>query len=171
MQSELITIGEIVSPQGITGEVRVLPQTDFPERFRSLKTASIVCPGTQRPCFTQIMGVRYHKHYVLLRLAGINCRRGAEKLRKCLVQINPSQLVVLPPGHYYHFQIIGLRVKTIEGEELGKVVDILTPGCNDVYIVQNDAGDQILIPALKKVVKKIDLDNGLMLVRLLEGLR
>lgn len=171
MQSELVTIGEIVSPQGIAGKVRVLPLTDFPDRFQLLKTVFIVCPGGQKPCAARIQGVRYHKHYVLLRLAGVSCRQEAEKLRKCLVQIKPAQLVVLPPGHYYHFQIIGLRVNTIGGEELGKVVDVMDTGSNDVYVVQNNAGEEILIPALKKVVQKIDLDNGLMLVELLEGLR
>lgn len=154
MQSELITVGEIISPQGITGEVRVLPLTDFPQRFRLLKTVFLACSGEKEPHLIQIVGVRKHKRYVLLRFEGIDCRRGAEELRGCLVQIEPSQLVTLPPGHYYHFQIIGLTVKTNQGEKLGRVVEILSPGCNDVYLVRNEAGAEILIPALKEVVKK-----------------
>ncbi|MHB1421159.1 MAG: ribosome maturation factor RimM, partial [Bacillota bacterium] len=88
------------------------------------------------------------------------------------LQVSPEQLVTLPDGHYYIFQIIGLTVVEENGEELGVVEDIRQTGSNDVYYVKNNTtGEQILIPALKEVVKSIDLEQKRIIVSLLPGLR
>ena len=76
----------------------------------------------------------------------------------------------LPDGSYYHFQIVGLTVFTVDGVPLGEVVDILETGSNDVYVIRDDEGKEHLLPALKDVVKDIDLEKGLMLVQPLPGL-
>jgi 16S rRNA processing protein RimM len=76
----------------------------------------------------------------------------------------------LPQGEYYHFQLIGLQVFTEEWETLGVVTEILRTGSNDVYVISGHGGD-ILVPALVDVIRKIDLAHGLMVVRLMEGLR
>ena len=167
----LITIGKVTAPQGVAGEIRVLPLTDFPERFRQLKKVYLTGKGTEEPRLLSVAAVRYHKKFVILKIEGVESREEAEKLRNCYLKVKPSEVVPLPPGHYYPFQIIGLRVKTMEGEALGEVVEILTPGSNDVYVVQDREGNEILLPALKEVVREIDLESGVMRVELLEGLR
>ena len=83
----------------------------------------------------------------------------------------PEQSVPpLPEGEYFHFQLLGLRVLTEEGEDLGRVCEILETGSNDVYIVANDSGE-LLLPALADVVREVQVSEGLMVVRLPEGLR
>jgi 16S rRNA processing protein RimM len=165
----LITIGQVLAPWGIKGDVKVLPLTDFPQRFKTLKTVYIASPTSQAVWIAEIEAVRYHQRFVLLKLNQIDSRDEAEKLRNCLLQVDEP--FPLPAGHYYHFQIIGLRVFTELGEDLGEVKEVLTPGGNDVYVVENEKGEEVLIPALKQVVQEIDLEQGIMRVKLLEGLR
>ncbi|HHY36997.1 MAG TPA: 16S rRNA processing protein RimM [Firmicutes bacterium] len=169
--TSLIAIGKVTAPHGVAGEIRILPLTDFPERFRQLKKVYLSGKGMEAPRLCTVTGVKYHKKFVILKLAGVENRDEAEKLRNCYLKIEPAELMPLPPGHYYHFQIVGLKVETMEEEALGEVVEILTPGGNDVYVVQDREGNEVLIPAIKEVVREIDLERGLMRVELLEGLR
>ena len=85
------------------------------------------------------------------------------------MEIERSQDYPLPEGQYYHHQIIGLQVRTTQGELLGNVIDVLTGKSNDNYIVQGAKGD-ILIPAIEDVVQSIDLDQGIITIEAIEGL-
>jgi 16S rRNA processing protein RimM len=76
----------------------------------------------------------------------------------------------LPEGHYYIFQLVGSRVYTTGGEFLGILTEVLTTGANDVYVVKGTGKKEILIPALKDVVRKIDLARREMTVALPPGL-
>lgn len=163
MAEKLISIGKITAPHGVRGEVRVIPDTDFPERFEQMKTIRLD-DGSVWP----VLGVKYHKHFVLLTLKGIDSKNAAEPLRNKVIQVRPDELMPLPAGHYYHFQIIGLEVFTEDGEFLGQVKDIITTGSNDVYVVEQEGQRPVLVPALKKVVLDIDLPGGKMKVKLQE---
>lgn len=103
---------------------------------------------------------------MVLKLRGVENIDLAEQLRGMLVEVPEEESVDLPSGHYFWHQIIGLRVVTLEGEELGTVDDILETGSNDVYVVHN-GGEELLIPAIKDVVRSIDLEGGVMTVQLL----
>ena len=81
-----------------------------------------------------------------------------------------SEVPSAEEGEYFHYELLGLKVRTVEGEDLGEVVEILETGSNDVYVVRGAAGE-ILVPALSKVVREIDIASGLMVVDLPEGLR
>ena len=159
----MIVIGKIGAPQGVRGEVRVTPLTDFPERFRELKTA-LLDDGTSLP----IESVRYHQQFVLLKFRGMDNRNDIEHLRGKLIKVERKDLVQLPAGHYYIFDIVGLEVYTEEKEYLGKVTDVLETGSNDVYIVEQKDKQPLLIPALKSVVLQIDIPSGKMIVKLQE---
>lgn len=159
----MIVIGKIGAPQGVRGEVRVTPLTDFPERFRELKTA-LLDDGTSLP----IESVRYHQQFVLLKFRGMDNRNDIEHLRGKLIKVERKDLVQLPAGHYYIFDIVGLEVYTEEDEYLGKVTDVLETGSNDVYIVEQKDKQPLLIPALKSVVLQIDIPSGKMIVKLQE---
>jgi len=163
MFDQMITIGKIVAPQGIQGEVRVMPMTDFPERFKNLKTA-LLDDGTRLP----VQSVRYHQQFVLLKFAGLTNRNAVENLRDKLIQIERKDLVPLPEGHYHVFDIIGLSVYNDQEEYLGKVSDVLQTGSNDVYIVEQKDKQPLLIPALKTVVLHIDIAAEKMVVKLQE---
>ena len=127
----MIVIGKIGAPQGVRGEVRLIPLTDFPERFKTLKTA-LFDDGTR----LEIESVRYHQQFVLLKFKGLDDRNAIEPLKNKLLQIERKDLIPLPEGHYHIFDIIGLSVYNEQDEYLGKISDVLQTGSNDVYVVE-----------------------------------
>jgi len=141
----------------------VQPLTDFPERFE---------PG----CSLYVDGVayavercRWHRGKAYIRLSGIDSATAAEALRQRFLEVPEEELKPLSEGEYYQFQIVGLDVRTTEGQPLGKVTQILSTASNDVFVVRGEGGE-LLIPALEDVIKAIDLDGGWMEVELVEGL-
>ncbi|RYD02747.1 hypothetical protein N752_23490 [Desulforamulus aquiferis] len=167
--SELyVTVGEIVNTQGIKGEVRILPTTDFPERFKRGKKYLVLLRGSHRE-YT-IEKSWEHKQFIVIKFAEIENMNEAEKLKGGLLQVSPSELTPLPKGSHYIFQLVGLRVLDLQGQELGELAQVIKTGANDVYVVKRNAGKDVLIPALKSVVKEINIPEGKMLVDLPEGL-
>jgi len=163
MSDNRITIGKIIAPQGVRGEVRVMPLTDFPERFKKLKVA-LLDDGTSLP----VENVRYHQQVVLLKFKGLDDRNAIEHLKNKLIKIERKDLLPLPEGHYHIFDIIGLSVYNEKEEYLGKISDVLQTGSNDVYIVEQKDKSPLLIPGLKTVVLQIDIASGKMIVKLQE---
>lgn len=168
---ELYDIGRITRPHGLRGEVRVQIITDFPERFQAMDSVIVQTPDGVRRRYN-INGVRFHKGFVILQLEGVDTVEDAQRLRNSLLRVTRDELVPLPPGHYYISDLIGLEVYTEFGELLGTVSDVLQPGANDVYVVRPAAEgtEEILLPAIRDVVKDIDLESGRITVHLLPGL-
>ena len=158
-----ITIGDMPTPWGLKGEIKIRPLTDFPERFNAGQpvyidgTAYIIEKRTQ------------HRGAVIIKLNGIDTPEAASRLRHKTIDIPESEIQPLPEGQYYRFDIIGLEVWTTGGELLGTLSDILTTAGNDVYVVKTGKKD-ILIPAIKDVVKSIDLKNQRIVIEAIEGL-
>lgn len=163
MSEKLIAIGKIVAPHGVRGDVRVVPLTDFPERFKALKTVLL-----DNNVQMTVTNVKYHKQFVLLKFSGLNDMDSVEYLRGVNIWVQRKDLVQLPEGHYYQFDIIGLKVYNLADEYLGVVTDILQTGSNDVYVVEQENKQVHLIPTLKKVVRTIDIQNNKMIVDLME---
>ena len=163
-----VSIGFVSGAHGIKGELKVVPLTDDPQRFRLLENISLVFRANTLREFT-VLGVRFQKKYVLLRLNGIDDRTAAEQLKGFELKIPRKLCMELPEDRYYHFQLIGLSVHSTSGDYLGKVSDVMDMPANDVYVV-HDAEKEILVPAIKDVVKKIDLEQGVMTIELIEGL-
>ncbi|MDU6854106.1 MAG: ribosome maturation factor RimM [Zhenhengia sp.] len=163
---QMFTIGKIVNTHGVKGEVRVLPSTDDVKRFGKLKEVKV----ENRTMTTyEIETVRYHKNFVLLKFKGIDTMNEAELLKNSLLKIDRKDALPLKKDEYYQCDLYGLRVVTDIGRDLGKLTDILMTGSNDVYVVRNEE-KEILIPAIKQCILKVDLEAGEMLVHLLEGL-
>ncbi|MDR1702226.1 MAG: ribosome maturation factor RimM [Sporomusaceae bacterium] len=160
---ELFFVGKIIAPHGVRGDVRIIPLTDFPERFASLK--EVYLDDAQVAVIEQ---VRPHQNFFLVKFKGVETMDAAETLRGKLLKVRREDLVPLPEGHYYIFDIIGLKVFTETDELLGEITDVLETGSNDVYVVEQQGKPQLLLPALKEVVKKIDLENKRVIVRLQE---
>lgn len=166
--AEYITVGKIATSFGIRGEVKVIPYTDFPERFAQTKRLFLCKKEFCRE--VELEAVSYSGKFIILKLVGIDSPEKAAEYRNALLKVSHEDLWPLPDGSYYHFQIVGLTVFTVDGVPLGEVVDILETGSNDVYVIRDDEGKEHLLPALKDVVKDIDLEKGLMLVQPLPGL-
>lgn len=165
---EYITIGKIVNTQGHRGEVRIMPLTDFPERFLEMKEVWVNLRGQRRKM--HINSARPHKQFIVIKFAEVPDMNTAELLKGAWLEIHHTELRPLPPGHYYIFEIIGLTVFTVEGKELGLIEEVVSTGSNDVYIVRSHQGKICTIPALKSVVKEVDVAGGRMVVDLLPGL-
>lgn len=165
-QSALITVGVISKPHNLQGTLKIFPITDFPERF--LKRKEILVENQGRLDLMQITDVSLHQGYILLNLLGIDNLEKAEGLRGAYLKVAESQLETLEKGHYYIYQLVGLQIKDQQGNVIGILEEILKTGANDVYVVKTEAGKEILIPALKKIVKKIDIDIGEIIVELQE---
>ena len=160
---EFITIGEIISPWGVEGQLKVKVITDFPERFSPQAKVYINCqPMT-------IKSAIWQKDRVIIKLGNIDSAQEAQRLQGQPIEIPYSQLRHLPEGQYYYFQLIGLEVWTTQGEPLGNITEVLTAESNDNYVVSGAKGE-ILIPAIEDVVKSIDLKNRRIVIEAIEGL-
>ena len=161
-KSKRITIGKAGGVHGIHGEVRVIPLTDFVDRFSDMDAVMV---GNE---YLHIESCKYHKQLVLLKFREYPTREAAMQLNGRLLTIAREEAVPLDEGEYYTFDIIGLTVFDLAGKELGKIANVLRTGSNDVYQVHNADHEEYLIPALKSVVRAIDLENGKMVVDLPE---
>ncbi len=150
---------------GYRGELKIEILTDFPERFASL---SQVFLGEDAKPFP-VEHARRHGRAALLKLKGIETPEEAAKWREALVQVPRTEAVPLPEGQVYLYQVLGLTVKTAAGEMLGKIVEVLDTGANDVYVVRSDERE-VLIPAIPSVIKQTDLERGEMIIEPMEGL-
>ena len=160
--NERIVIGRVGAAHGIRGELRIIPLTDFPERFMSLREVMV---GDE---LLHIESVKPQGKNFLMRFREYAVREDAQKLTGRLLTVARAEAAPLDEGEYYVFDIVGLTVYDEENNELGTVENVLRTGSNDVYAVRSEDGREILIPALRKVVRTIDVPNGRMTVRLSE---
>lgn len=168
MEKQLLEIGQIVNTYGIKGFLKVVPYTDDIKRFEKLNSIYI---QTKKALETvTIEEVKYSKNLVLLKIKGIDNINDAENYKNCYIKINRSDAVELPEDSYFIIDLIGIKVYTDEGEELGDIVDVFPTGANDVYVVKNEIGKQVLLPAIGDVIKNVDIKNKKMIIHLIEGL-
>jgi len=164
-QSELqfITVGRILAPWEYHGYLKVEVITDFPERFAAESTVYI----NKKP--VTIEDVLWQRGKAIVKFDAVDTEKDAEKMRGQLVEIQFSQLQPLPEGQYYQFQLIGLEVRTVQGEVVGEISDILPTSNNDIYVVAGEGGE-ILIPATDEIIKSIDLEQGIITIEPVKGL-
>ena len=164
-----ISIGKIVNTHGINGEVKVKVYSDSLDRFQGMRQISVASSeaGDERQTLT-IGGIRYHKDTVLMRFEEVGHISQAELYKNHFLQVLEEDLPSLPDGRYYIYQLEGL---TVWEKNLcyGKLTEVIQPGGNDVYVVK-DGNREILIPALKTVIKSVDLQKNRMEVELPAGL-
>ena len=166
MPPEILAIGRVLRPHGVRGELLLEALTDFPEHLDGVGTIYLGAAAEPH----SLAGARMHRGRLLIQLEDCVDHEAAEAFRGQLVQIWFGDAAPPPPGSYYYHQIVGLAVVTEEGETLGEVTEILETGSNDVYVVNGPSGE-ILLPALKSVILKVDLEAKRMTVHLIEGLR
>jgi 16S rRNA processing protein RimM len=167
---EKILIGYVAAAHGVRGEVRIVPLTDFPERFGRMDTLNLYAEGVFARTL-RVGRVREHGGKGELIVQGdIQNRDEAEKLVGLSVLIAPEERVALPDGTFWVDDLIGLRVLNTESALLGVVEDFIFSGGNEVYVVRDDRGELHYIPAVEEFVKNIDVPAKTITVRLIEGL-
>ena len=175
-EPRFLAVGQIIGVHGVHGELKAQILTDDPSRF-GLLARVLVGPDGAEPVPYGLEGYRLHQKWILIKLEGVDERNQAETLRGQLIQVPSEEAIPLEEGEYYEHQIVGLEVRTADGQNLGQIVEILYSPAHQVYVVQS-AGSQspkgspreILIPAVASVVRSIDLEAGRVLVELPEGL-
>ncbi len=160
-----VVVGQITGSWGLRGDVKVQPQSDFPERFSA---GSELHVNGQRET---IEASRPYRGGYVIRLSGVTDRTNADSMQGSLLTVQEDEIPALPEGTFYHFQLIDMQVFSDEGEFLGAIVEILDTSANDVYVVRGDGVPDLLIPAIRDVVLDVDVEAGRMNVNLPEGLR
>ena len=165
---QYLEIGQIVNTSGLDGIVKINAFTDDIRRFDKLKTIYIDKKGSLEK--HSILLVRYNKKQVFLKLDNIDTIEEAEKLKGYYIKIDKKDAVKLPENTYFITDLLDLDVYTENDEYLGKIADIFSTGSNDVYVVKDESGKQILLPATQEVIKNIDIEKRKVIVNLIKGL-
>ncbi|KRE51760.1 ribosome maturation factor RimM [Paenibacillus sp. Soil724D2] len=169
MSEKLVIVGRIVNSHGIRGELKVVPETDFPERFDK-GNALIIVDSQNKQTPVTVQTSRLHKNMFILQFDQFSNINEVEKFKGSLLKIEAKDQQPLEEGEYYYHEIIGCKVVTEEGKELGLVSEVLTPGANDVWVVSLPKGKQLLLPVIDDVILDVDIANKTIRIHLMEGL-
>lgn len=165
---QYLEVGKIANTHGIKGEVKVIPLTDDPERFTKLRWVYLERNNELERL--DIEGVKFLKGMVLLKFKQINDMNAAELVKGMVLKVDRKNAVKLPKDSFFICDLLGCEVLEEDGNRLGTLREVLKTGSNDVYVVEQEGRKDILIPALKSVVKEVDLEQRKLVVVLPEGL-
>lgn len=168
VMEQYLKIGIITSTHALRGEVKVFPTTDDKKRFGLLKEVLVKDRSGMHPF--SVERVRYFKEMVILKFEGLDTIESVQGLVKSELYVDRKDGVPLAEDEYYIADLIGMRVVSADGEDYGTVSDVLQTGANDVYVVRGKKYGEILIPAIKQCIIKVDIQGGDILVDLLPGL-
>lgn len=165
---QLFQVGIISSTHGVRGEVKVFPTTDDKNRFKKLK--EVLLDTGKEKITLQIEGVKFFKQFVILKFKGYDNINDIMQYKGKSLLVTRENAVKLKKNEYFIADLIGLKVTNEDGSFQGVLKDVLETGANDVYIVSNEAGKEVLIPAIKECILAVDIEQGEMQVHLLDGL-
>jgi 16S rRNA processing protein RimM len=149
-----MVIGEVAGPFGVRGEIKVQPLTDFPERYKELKHVFL---GSERHEHA-VIGSRMHQGRILLKIQGIDTSEQVVALGHAEISLPRAEAVALPEGSYYLDDLIGVRVRTTDDEDVGPITDVLRTGSNDVWVVERGM-QSVLIPAIADAVHELNVEK------------
>lgn len=166
---DLLKVGIIANTHGLRGEVKVYPTTDDARRYLDLEQV-ILDTGTEKKVM-KIENVRFFKNMVILKFQGIDNINDVEKYKKKDLYVTREQAVPLGENEYFVADLIGLRAVSDEGEDLGELASVIQTAANDVYVLKKEGESDILVPAIKECVKRVEVGEGRIEIHLLPGLR
>ena len=161
-----LEIGIVSRPHGITGEVKVKTSPEFLESLQGVKHVYL----DESSDGTILVSQRIHQNAILIKLAGVNTRTAAEGLRGKRIRIKTLELPRLHDGQYYSHELVGMRVLDESAIELGVLQEVLATGSNDVYVIKQPNGKELLLPAIESVIRAMNLETATMTVVLPPGL-
>ena len=165
-----LKVGKIVKTHSLKGEVKVISSTDFEEERFKKGSKLLITRGNQLIREVVVQSYRNHKNFLLVKFEGIDSVEEAEKLKNLQIKIDSDEVGELEENEFYFHQIIGCEVFDENDKNLGEIIDILTPGANDVWVIKGENGKEILIPYIEDVVKKIDITSKKVNIEVMEGL-
>lgn len=164
---ELLVLGRVLGASGLRGAVKVRPFTETPALLSPGKPVILRGPGGESEVLLEEISPR--RHLLVVRLQGVTSRTAAEALKGYEICIPRGTAPALPEATYYHYDILGLKVQTETGEDLGEIVNIWSSGDYDLYVVRRDGGEWFL-PAVRAFILRVDLARRVMVVRPIKGL-
>lgn len=165
---ERLQVGVISSTHGVRGEVKVFPTTDDMTRFKKLKEVILVTEKTEK--VLKITSVKFFKQFAILKFDGIDTLNDVEVYKGASLFVDRKNAVKLEKDEYFIADLIDLTVADENGKELGTLIDVMKTGANDVYIVKNEEGRELLFPAIKECILDIDFKKKIMTVHVMDGL-
>ncbi len=167
MNEDYFRVGVITEPHGVKGEVKLFPTTDDVEHLRKVKEYFI--PGREgMEAYTAISLKRQNDRFIL-KFREVEDRDMAEKLRKKDVYVDRAHAIPLYEDEYYVSDLEGLEVYE-DGKLIGTLKEVMQTGANDVYSIERTDGSELLLPAIKQCILKVDIKGGRMDVSVMEGL-
>ena len=165
---ELLQVGVITTTHGVRGEVKVFSTTDDPARFKKLK--DVILDNGKVKKDLEIESVKFFKNMVILKFKGLDNINDVERFRQAKLLVTRENAVELEEDEYFIADLIGIKVTSDGGEELGIIKDVLQTGANDVYVVALADGGEVLLPAIKDCILSVDMEKREMQVHVLDGL-
>lgn len=165
---DLLQVGVITTTHGIKGEVKVFPTTDDKNRFKDLKEVYLDT-GAEK-LLLEVEGVKFFKQFVILKFKGIDNINDIEMYKRCPLLVTRENAVELEEDEYFIADLIGLKVLTETGIEIGTLTDVISTGANDVYVVKMADGGEVLLPAIKDCILDVDMEAGEMIIQIMKGL-
>ena len=165
---DTLRIGVITTVHGVRGEFKVFPTTDDVKRFKKCKDVILHTKKEDIPL--TIESCKFFKNQVILKFKEFNNRDDVEKFRQCDLLVTRENAVPLKEGEYFICDIIGATVKEENGNEIGELTEVLQTGANDVYVVKQPNGKEVLFPVIPECVKKVDVEKKEVLITIMDGL-
>jgi len=166
--TKFFEIGKIVKSCGLRGRIKAVSYLESNDKLQDLDELYIDY-GNERKGPFKLKGIQSRGKSFFLEIEGVENLQSANALIGCQVLIPTDKLEELPEGEYYWRDMIGLKVVTEEGNILGVIEAIFPTGSHDVYVCSGGERE-VLLPGIADVIRRIDIDRGMMVVRLLEGL-
>ena len=168
MKNSLLEVGKIVNTHGLRGEVKVVAWTDSPDDFEKIKTVYIKMKSEQ--ISLKIKSIKYQKNNLIIKFDEFNNINEVLPYKNAVLYADREELGPLDEGVYYIVDLIGLDVITDDGEKVGVICDVFNAGASDIYDVKREGKKNLLLPVIDEVVKEVDLENGRVVVNIMEGL-
>ena len=165
---QLLQVGVITSTHGVRGEVKVYPTTDDALRFKELK--HVILDTGKETIPLEIENVKFFKQFAILKFKGIDSINDIEKYKRCPLLVSREDAVDLEEDEYFIADMIGMTVVTEDEEVFGSLRDVMETGANDVYVIDSKEHGEVLIPAIKECILDIDVEEGKMMIHLMDGL-
>ena len=163
-----LQVGVITQTHGIKGEVKVFPTTDDASRFKKLKEV-IMDTGRER-LNMEVEGVKFFKQYVIVKFKGYDSINDVEKYKGSKLYVTRDKAVRLKKDEYFIADLIGMQVITEDGKPFGVLKDVMATGANDVYVVEREDSSEVLLPAIRECVLRIDMEQSVITVHIMDGL-
>ncbi|MCI8326821.1 MAG: 16S rRNA processing protein RimM [Lachnospiraceae bacterium] len=165
---ELYQVGAITQTHGLKGEVKVFPMTDDITRFKNMK--EIILDTGKEKKLLEVVSARAQKNLVILKFKGIDHINEIEKYKGCGLFVSKENRIELKKDEYFVADLIGVKAVNENNQEIGVISDVLQTGANDVYVIETEQNQEILVPAIKDCILEVNIEQGYVKMHLLPGL-